>query len=212
MKHVPVVMLAICLFLVMGFIGYFSYNLFLNSNTQILFTAPEPPVVSSSEVSEELDSGRVLTPTEIWIQKVRIETTPEINNLDELIAKYESALRDYPNNVEILYALGYYNFMADKVIEGKRYFDEALRIDSTNKAAGLGKAYIFTYINEHKLANEVFNDLEARLPEDIEILITRAEYYRYTGDKKLAEDYYRKALKQDPSNIEIKRSITELVK
>jgi tetratricopeptide (TPR) repeat protein len=211
MKHVPTVMLSLSFIVIIVMCAYFGYSLFVNSNTQLMFESPEEISKKiQSEQEKNTKAAKVYTGRELWLAKVLIETTPEITNIDEILQKYKVAQKENPLDTETIYALGYYNLIKGNAVESKRYFDEVLRLNPKHKEALLGKAYVYLYTKNIDDSERVLETAETLYPEDPDILIAKAEFYKEINEKKLAGDYYSRALSKEPANVYLKKAISEL--
>jgi tetratricopeptide (TPR) repeat protein len=210
MKHVPAVMLSLCFLLILGLCIFYGFNLFVASNTQLVFgPQEEPEKIQNSEDATEEDKIIILPGEKIWEEMILIENTPEIKNINVIIQNYKARLAANPKDTETAYALGYLNIIKNNAVIARRYFDDVLKVDPGHKSAQLGKAYIYMYTNNDDYTRNILDRLEQDHPEDIDILLTQARYYQHRQEAKLAADYYARALKLDPANMQIKEAIKD---
>ncbi len=124
-----------------------------------------------------------------YVGLIRPKDATAYNNLGDLYWHY---LRDFPN-AEASYKKAIENFS-----ENLGFYKD------------LSDLYRFDYKEKAHLADDVLLDALKVSPKSVSVLAWLGGYYRDTGDKQKAREYFRRALNLDPSNTAIQAELKEL--
>lgn len=120
---------------------------------------------------------------------IRPKDATAYNNLGDLYWHY---LRDFPN-AEASYKKAIENFP-----ENLGFYKD------------LSDLYRFDYKEKAHLADDTLLDALEESPKNIAVLAWLGGYYRDTGDRQKAREYFQRALTIDPSNTAIQAELKEL--
>jgi tetratricopeptide (TPR) repeat protein len=144
----------------------------------------------------------------------------QLGLLRKLIGDYEGAKQAWEfaallrpneylpyNNLGVLYWQHFKDYP-----EAEKSFLTALekQPDSLMVFQNLHELYRFSYKEKSHLADDILlRGIEAN-PKSVELLVLLGGYYRDTGDKQKAKEYFAKALALDPSNISAQEGLNSL--
>lgn len=137
----------------------------------------------------------------------------EQGNYPRAMQHLEKALENDPDNAELHYSLGQLNYQMGNLEEAAHYFSQCLEIDSTNAAAMNNLAWAYTQLEiELDEALELSRRAVTKEPDNPVYLDTLAEVYYQKKEYYRALTFLRKAVEQDPPDLEYYLSRLEKIK
>jgi len=148
---------------------------------------------------------------ELWVSLGNIKKSFEDYEGARNAWEYASLIR--PGGATSYVNLGdlYWHFLPNYP---KAEFNYKKAIENSPQSIGIYKdlsdMYRYDYKEKSQMADDILFDGLSQNPNNVSILIWLAGYYRDTGNKTKAIEYFEKAFKIEPDNAAIKREIEDL--
>jgi tetratricopeptide (TPR) repeat protein len=126
------------------------------------------------------------------------ERQQKIQNIFEV---YEKKLKDNPDNLRLLYALGSAYYSIGEYKEALEYLNRAYKLDPNYKNTKKNIALTYLYLNRIDQALPLLQQEHERDKEDVTILAGLGRAYQFTYDYELAHKYFQQALSLQPDDL-----------
>ena len=129
----------------------------------------------------------------------------------DALSEFKKALRKHPDDPDIFEAMGYAYAKQGDLEKSEASYKKALDIEERFPKALNSLGVIYAKQGKIESAKGVFEKIVAEFPlESINAYINLGNCYRMTGDYKMAETQYHKALMIDPENPNVLNKLWSL--
>ncbi|QHI36466.1 Lipopolysaccharide assembly protein B [Kordia antarctica] len=123
-----------------------------------------------------------------------------IGQKDELVHYFETELKKYPKNENVLRALGYAHIVKNNLDLGEKYYLEALKVNPKCARCYLNIGRIYSLRGDNKKALDYFDTAVQTDSNEALLYSYRGKLKEMLGDKFGALSDHNKAIKIDPNN------------
>lgn len=153
------------------------------------------------KAKEDLSKSLELNPKDPKTQARLIESIASEGNLNGTEGnafkegkKYaDDAIKENPNDVDVLLAVGYLYETSAKYEEALQYYDKALAVDSNNAKAYFHKGHVLEFLNRQSEARDNYNKAYVLYKNDANITMAQAKIKLSEGNADQAIELFKQA-------------------